>query len=90
MYRTARDNQLWDWNNTVHFGAAALRWLHECAAGKATRNALWPGFLILAAAHKVAWCAQDGVVKAKGGEYILRYRSAKRELQLLRAEVAEA
>ena len=60
MYRTARDNQLWDWNNTVHFGAAALRWLHECAAGKATRNALWPGFLIwqqltrLRGAHRMA------------------------------------
>jgi hypothetical protein len=25
MYRTARDHKLWDWNNCVHFGAAALR-----------------------------------------------------------------
>ena len=26
MYRTAREHQLWDWNNTVHFGAAALKY----------------------------------------------------------------
>ena len=29
MYRTAREHQLWDWNNTVHFGAAALKCV-EC------------------------------------------------------------
>ena len=88
MYRTAREHQLWDWNNVVHFGAAALKcvqWLPSTALQyhSATDSQTDRLLCVCRWVHECA-AGKDGVVKARGGEYVLRYRSAKRELQLVK------
>ena len=79
---------MWDWNNTVHFGAAALKCVHmSCVDRRLAVTAVLtqsaPSFR--ARSRWVYDCAngKDGVVKAPAGQYVLRYRSVKREMQLV-------